>query len=121
MKRGIKNILLSLAGFSAAPILTACYGMPDNYYDEPEMFNDIKGFVVDTELNPIKDIEVYVDGQTCRTNENGSFHLDGEFWGYTTLTATDVDGEANGGEFGTVEVPVSEENHAIISVVMSRK
>ena len=121
MKRGTKNILLSLVGFSAAPILTACYGMPDNYYDESKLFDNIKGFVVDTELNPIENIEIKVNGLTCRTNEDGSFLLESEFYGYQTLIATDVDGEANGGEFGSVEVPISDLNHATVSVVMSKK
>ena len=36
MKRGIKNLLLSLVGFSAAPMLTACYGTAyDDYYPYP--------------------------------------------------------------------------------------
>ncbi|MBR5829672.1 MAG: hypothetical protein IKY63_00255, partial [Tidjanibacter sp.] len=68
MKRGIKNLLLSLIGFSAAPILTACYGMPDNYYPEPEEgFSEVKGYVVNTELQPIKDIEVSVNGVVTTT------------------------------------------------------
>ena len=58
MKRSVKNILLSMLGFSAAPILTACYGMPEppeQYWDK-----DFKGKVTDTLGNPIEGIKVYV-------------------------------------------------------------
>lgn len=122
MKRSIKNILLSLMGFSAAPILTACYGMP--YDVEPmESFDTVEGFVVTTDMEPIKNIDVEVDGKSVFTDEQGHFLIESSrnFWGEVVLTATDWDGEANGGEFGTESVTVTAENHSIVSVVMEKK
>lgn len=122
MKRSIKNILLSLMGFSAAPILTACYGMP--YDVEPmESFDTVEGFVVTTDMVPIKNIDVEVDGKSVFTDDQGHFLIESphNFWGEVVLTATDWDGEANGGEFGTESVTVTAENHSIVSVVMEKK
>lgn len=121
MKRGIKNLLLSLVGFSAAPMLTACYGTPYDDYNPMDEFSDIKGYVVDTEMKPINNIEVKVGEMVCRSGEDGAFLLDSEFYGNYTLTATDTDGEENGGNFGSVEVPITYQNHATVSVVMSKK
>lgn len=128
MKRGIKNLLLSLIGFSAAPILTACYGMPDNYYPEPEEgsteVTEVKGYVVNTELQPIKDIEVSVNGVVTTTDEGGYFHVETpEYPMYHTmlLRAEDKDGEENGGYYGTEYVDVTRDNHSRVSVVMSKK
>ena len=121
MKRGLKNILLSLVGFSAAPILTACYGMPYDDFEPGEEFDKIKGFVVDTDLNPIKDIRVDVNGTTCRTAEDGGFSFEDRYYGSYKLTATDVDGDNNGGYFGSEEVMVNEDNHSTVSVVMEKQ
>lgn len=123
MKRGIKNILLSLAGFSAAPILTACYGMPydDMYGNETNDITGIEGYVVDTQMQPIKNIEVAVGGFCDYTDENGHFILSHSFWGNQVLVATDKDGEANGGDFGTQSVTVTPEMSKIVSIVMPKK
>ncbi len=126
MKRKIKNILLSLVGFSAAPLLTACYGSPYYDYDpdNAEEFTDVKGYVVNTELEPIKDIEVAVNGAVTTTNEDGYFHIETPeypmYYG-EMLRAEDKDGEANGGDYSTVYVEVTSKNHERVSVVMSRK
>ncbi|MBO7300922.1 MAG: hypothetical protein J6U53_05920 [Tidjanibacter sp.] len=126
MKRKIKNILLSLVGFSAAPILTACYGTPYDYYDpdQGEDFTEVKGYVVNTELEPIKDIEVAVNGAVTTTDEEGYFHIatpDYPMYHNQMLRAEDKDGEANGGYYGSVYVDVTSENHERVSVVMSKK
>ncbi len=122
MKRSIKNILLSLAGFSAAPMLTACYGVP---YDEPmEPFDSVEGFVVTTDMEPIEGIKVETDGATsCLTDKEGHFLLESSynFYDAVLVTATDCDGEANGGDFGTQSVVVNSENHNVVSVVMQKK
>lgn len=121
MKRGVKNLLLSLVGFSAAPILTACYGTPYDDYVPMEEYDSIQGYVVDTDMNPIKNIQIEaVD--ICHTDQNGHFLISGpSFYGEVILKATDIDGEENGGDFGSVEVPISHVNHATVSVVMSKK
>lgn len=127
MKRKIKNILLSLVGFSAAPILTACYGSPYDDYDPDygrSEFTEVKGYVVNTELEPIKDIEVAVNGAVTTTDEKGYFHLatpDSPMYYHQMLLAEDKDGEANGGYYGSVYVDVTSVNHDRVSVVMSKK
>ena len=121
MKRSIKNILLSLVGFSAAPMLTACYGTPyDDMYNS-ETYESIEGCVVDTEMQPIKNIEVAVVGDYDYTDENGRFSFSRSYWGAHRLVATDWDGEANGGDFGTQSVTVTHENHSVVSIVMKKK
>lgn len=112
MKRSVKNILLSMLGFSAAPILTACYGMPepgpDQYWDK-----DFKGKVTDTLGNPIEGIKVYVGereysypeythspiaGHTpVMTDAKGNFTIHvGTVPHETYFVAEDVDGLDNG-------------------------
>lgn len=115
MKRGLKNALLGLLGFSAAPMLTACYGVepdiPDQYWDRT-----FKGQVTDTLGNPLEGIQVYVSQNThwwdpdhlpypyidesiepTLTDESGNFeiyiHTSG---GNARFVAADVDGTDNG-------------------------
>lgn len=126
MKRGIKNLLLSLIGFSAAPMLTACYGSPYDDYDPDSMepFTEVEGYVVSTEMTPIKGIRVSVGGLTTTTNEEGYFFVESpDYPMYQTerLLAVDIDGEENGGYFGSESVDVNSDNHSIVSVVMSKK
>ena len=127
MKRGIRNLLLSLIGFSAAPILTAFYGSPYGDYDPDygrSEFTEVKGYVVDTELQPIKDIEVAVNGAVTTTDEGGYFHIatpDYPMYYNVLLRAEDKDGEANGGYYGTEYVTVTQENCERVSVVMSKE
>ncbi len=126
MKRGIRNILLSLVGFSAAPLLTACYGSPyDNYDpDAAEPFSEVEGYVVNTEMKPIKGIQVAVNGLTTTTSEDGHFLIESaDYPMYYTelLCAEDIDGEANGGYYGMEYVDVTKDNHSVVSVVMSKK
>lgn len=126
MKRSIKNILLSLIGFSAAPMLTACYGSPyDDYVlDSMEPFTEVEGYVVSTEMTPIKGIKVSVNGLTTTTNEEGHFFVespDYPMYQSEWLLAEDIDGDENGGYFGSASVSVTNENHSIVSVVMSKK
>lgn len=126
MKRSIKNILLSLIGFSAAPMLTACYGSPYDDYapDSMEPFTEVEGYVVSTEMTPIKGIKVSVNGLTTTTNDEGHFFVespDYPMYQSEWLLAEDIDGEENGGYFGSASVSVTNENHSIVSVVMSKK
>lgn len=123
MKRGIKNILLSLVGFSAAPMLTACYGTPydDMYVDDNYDAIGIEGYVVDTQMQPIKNIEVAANGVYDHTDANGHFILPISFGSNRVVVATDRDGEANGGEFGTQSVTVTPQTSKIVSIVMSKQ
>ena len=127
MKRGIKNLLLSLIGFSAAPMLTACYGSPYDDYDPDDglsEFTEVKGHVVNTELQPIEGIEVAVNGAVTTTDEDGYFHIatpDYPMYFTESLRAEDKDGEANGGYYGTAYVNVTRENCERVGVVMSKK
>lgn len=120
MKRGVKNILLSLIGFSAAPMLTACYGMPYEEFDPP--FEGIKGYVVNEKLEPLFNIEVSVDGTKHHTNYAGEFTFSERFFGEgIVVQATDVDGEANGGEFNPQSVVVNSSNHQNLCIILNKK
>ncbi len=122
MKRGIKNILLSLVGFSAAPMLTACYGTPYDDYVPYEPFDRIEGFVVDTNLKPIDNIQVSANGHVDYTDENGHFSFSDAYFGDGELiTAEDIDGEANGGFYGSQSVTATKDNHTNLSIIMSKK
>ena len=125
MKRGIKNLLLSLMGFSVAPMLTACDGSPYDDYDPDSSapFTDVEGYVVSTEMMPIKGIRVSVNGLTTTTNDEGHFFVespDYPMYQSEWLLAEDIDGDENGGYFGSASVSVTNENHSIVSVVMKK-
>lgn len=113
MKRRLKNALLSLLGFSAAPMLTACYGVepdvPDQYWDR-----NFQGQVTDTLGNPIEGARVYVslnhyynhpdylpemDGNITpvMTDAEGKFDIYVHIAeGNANFVAEDVDGAENG-------------------------
>ncbi|MBQ3070888.1 MAG: radical SAM-associated putative lipoprotein [Tidjanibacter sp.] len=119
MKRSVKNILLSMLGFSAAPILTACYGMPE---PEPDQYwnKDFKGKVTNTDGAPIEGVKVYVGTREWHypdydirplegyapvmTDAKGEFNIHiGTVPHKTYFVAEDVDEAAGGGWFATTE------------------
>ena len=79
-------------------VVTPEYGVPMAEFS-------VKGRVVDTESNPIGNIEVSGSYYTVRTAADGTFHYQGEVDEFelseVTLHFTDRDGEENGGEFET--------------------
>ncbi|MBR2424635.1 MAG: hypothetical protein IKB18_05645 [Tidjanibacter sp.] len=119
MKRSVKNILLSMLGFSAAPILTACYGMPE---PEPDQYwnKNFKGKVTNTDGAPIEGVKVYVGTREwyypdyyirplegyapVMTDAKGEFNIHiGTVPHKTYFVAEDVDEAAGGGWFATTE------------------
>lgn len=121
MKRGLKNICLSILGFSAAPILTACYGV--EYEEYSPTFNSAEGYVVDSDLNPIENIRISsadVSEHTF-TDKDGHFRLQfNDFRHERTITAKDVDGAENG-EFENKSVRVTASNYNNVSVILDEK
>lgn len=110
MKTNLRRGLLALMGFSAAPMLTACYGMPyqDELYYTP--FSGISGMVVDSQtFQPIKGIKLSVKPngveQATYSDENGVFHLEGDFPRATYVYVEDVDG-INNGEYNSTSMLV---------------
>lgn len=101
-------ILLGALGFSACSDLEN--DQPD-MYGTPTMDFQTKGCVTDTENNPIQGLRVVLTEkydsnkeatQTFTTDAEGKFTSEKVYSGvgYSgTLTITDTDGEANGGEF----------------------
>ena len=80
-------------------------------YGTPTVEFTIKGKVTDTEGNPIKGIVVSSDRNSdlsAVTGEDGSFTTNKvrAINIYGTLTFTDTDGDANGGDFATKDVSV---------------
>ena len=103
--------LISLFGFGAASCVCA-YGTPTTDYT-------IKGKVADSEGMPIKGIVVSSRSawsdetsgvEVAVTGEDGSFRtktLSDNIHG-DIIVFTDTDGEANGGDFATIEVDISD-------------
>ena len=84
-------------------------------YGVPIATFSVKGRVVDSEMNPIPNIEVTRENRygSARTDENGLFHYIGDEMGFPEefksieMTFADTDGEENGGEFETKVVEVA--------------
>lgn len=104
-------ILLGALGFSACSDLEN--DQPD-MYGTPTMDFQTKGCVTDTENNPIQGLRVeltehyYDDGDYKVTTQTLTTDAEGKFISekilepvnyFGTLTITDIDGKANGGEF----------------------
>ena len=112
--------LLGVAAVTSCEIVApAMYGSPPSGYDDmvcmygtPVVEFSVKGKVVDSEGNPIPGIEISHDysGHKVYTLEDGSFDYTSEDNGFemetVTLEFTDIDGEENGGDFQSQEVPV---------------
>ena len=81
-------------------------------YGLPIVEFSVKGRVVDADENPIPNIEVTWGNMYGKavTAEDGTFHYKNNDMGFemtdVVLTFTDVDGEANGGDFETEDVQV---------------
>lgn len=111
----LMTAIISLLGFSACSDeekgMMCMYGTPTFDYQAD-------GRVVDEEGNPIEGIQVKVslrdvmnrqteDGGTIYSGKDGSFKTDKYFEKMIfSLTATDVDGAKNGGEFDSQEIRV---------------
>lgn len=114
-KSKFKRAAIYLLGFSATPMLTACYGVPTEY--EPTdytPFDDIIGQVVDRKTDtPIKGIEVSVTGTDIKTttDSNGNFYIDQYFTQSVELYFADIDGAANGDYYNSSTEVRSTNNH----------
>ncbi len=117
--------LLTLLGFSATQVSCIMYGPPADEYGSPRADFELKGKVVNEAGAPIEGIEVSAKWQiydfypthTTTTDSNGEYLIeDPDAWFGTTkltITAEDVDGEENGGEFATEdsEIEVKPEDY----------
>ena len=101
--------ILGLLGF------TACGNAPLDMYGSPTVDFTVKGKVTDSAGVPIKgivvsskDVSSFIDcsGLSAVTADDGTFTTNKmrEFGVIGTLIFTDSDGEANGGDFATLEV-----------------
>ena len=113
----IAGFLLSLLGFSGCEIfnLRAEYGQPHATYKVIGQVTDeggkpIPGIEVKGNLNYVKDGPLQLMNKTVTTDSDGKYILDSSNWpGSTsaTLEFTDIDGEANGGEFDSATLSTS--------------
>ena len=113
----IAGFLLSLLGFSGCEIfnLRAEYGQPHATYKVIGQVTDeggkpIPGIEVKGNLNYVKDGPLQLMDKTVTTASDGKYILDSSNWpGSTsaTLEFTDIDGEANGGEFESATLSTS--------------
>lgn len=111
MKQRIFLRIISLLGFTAAA--AGCSSSETNEaceYGTPYTEFSIKGIVTDTENNPVQDIRIVVDAEnrerfTAVTGPDGRYAVTerpvGTITGNVTVTADDVDGPQNGGEFAS--------------------
>lgn len=113
----IAGFLLSLLGFSGCEIfnLRVEYGQPHATYKVIGQVTDeggkpIPGIEVKGNLNYVKDGPLQLMDKTVTTDSDGKYILDSSNWpGSTsaTLEFTDIDGEANGGEFESATLSTS--------------
>lgn len=125
-KSKLKRAAMYLLGFSATPMLTACYGVPTEYEPTDYIpFDDISGQVVDRKTDtPIKGIEVSVRGTDIKTttDSNGSFYIDQYFTSSVEIQAKDIDGAENGDYYQSSEEVRSTNNHNIkISLLQAER
>ena len=99
IKSKLKRAAMYLLGFSATPMLTACYGLA---YEDPinqVPFEGISGGVYDAHSgSPIPGIMVSVRGyDICTiTNSEGRYYIDQHFDHAVYVRAEDIDSEENG-------------------------
>ena len=93
-----KLLVRLFALFGMTLTCVACYGVEYTEYN-PEF--GASGRVVDEQNNPIEGIEASSGGYVTYTDANGNFYIRST---RPALTLTDVDGEANGGEFLTEQL-----------------
>ncbi|MEE0916310.1 MAG: hypothetical protein U0L45_07370 [Alistipes sp.] len=113
LKVKIKRAAMYLLGFSATPMLTACYGMP---YQDPidnVPFDGISGGVYDAKTGePIAGIKVFAGNTvSTTTNSEGRYFLDHHFDQAVRVTAKDIDGATNGEYFDSSTFVTSLDNH----------
>ena len=110
MKR-IIYFLLTLLGFGAV----ACESQNLVEYGCPYADFHVSARVVDSEHNPIAGIEVSQNNYTKYglTDAEGNISFDYQGMSLDTILFTDVDGEANGGEFESVEMNYNDYDHML--------
>ncbi len=123
IKSRLKRAAMYLLGFSATPMLTACYGLPSDY-DEPfdfDPFDDISGTVVDRKSDkPIPGIKVSVAGEediSAITNADGKFYINHSFEHSVVIYAEDIDGKENGYYWRHRE-QITDENNIDLTISM---
>lgn len=121
MKRRVKNTLLALLGFSAVPMLTACYGVA--YDGCPYKELEVNGTVTDESYNPIGGIRVSATSENIANSEvitaaDGTFRI--TTCGSTLLTAEDIDGDQNGGNYLTAKRTISSDGDRQVVIVMEK-
>lgn len=120
----ILYFMLSALGFSACSDIENGDKKSDDWQDIPCMYGTpttefvVKGKVTDSAGVPIKgivvsskDVSSFIDcsGLSAVTADDGTFTTNKmrEFGVMGTLIFTDTDGEANGGDFATLEVDIA--------------
>ena len=126
LKALYKKIIQSVLALIGIGTLTACYGSPPpaGFIEGSVHFKDDDGTV-----QPVKNIEVRLaaDGSEYNTitNTDGSFLLQSFTYAENpvTITFTDTDGEANGGEFTskTLNPPASSVYDTAYNVALEKK
>ena len=100
IKSRLKRAAMYLLGFSATPMLTACYGL--GYYDEdidPSPFEDIYGVVYGSDTDaPIPGIKVSIPtfGISTTTDKDGKYLFKQGFETSLRVHFEDIDGAENG-------------------------
>ena len=93
----------------------ACYGVLEAEY-HPEFA--ASGRVVDEHNNPIENIEVSLGANRSYSNADGRFYVSGQ---QNELRLTDVDGEANGGEFVEQVMILNNGTQDVGDVILEKK
>lgn len=123
IKQKLRRSVLYLLGFSAFPMLTSCYGMPQDY-PYPDEDPKIEGNVLTDDQKPIRGILIsttkdYGASSRVYSNPEGGYTIYEES-NTRKVVFSDIDGDANGGDFEQQSKTI-EEVKANSKVIMKLK
>lgn len=123
IKQKIRRSVLYLLGFSAFPMLTSCYGMPQDYENLPPP-PDVEGKIVTNDQKPVEGILVSATTESGISRKTYS-NSEGEYTLYKDedirkIIFSDIDGNLNGGDFEQ-QTKTMEELKADGKVIMKLK
>jgi putative lipoprotein (rSAM/lipoprotein system) len=114
-----KGILGGLSFTSALFIFQACYGMPQDFYEEIQFTGHVKS---KSTGKPVEGILVSLNNNlTCETLENGEFQIFSERIDQAKLSFRDVDGDKNGAYLTQDTVIMQPDEHVILEIELEEE
>jgi len=114
-----KGIIGGLSFTSALFIFQACYGVPQDFYEEIQFSGQVKS---KTTGKALKGIRVSLnDNLSCETYENGQFQFFSEVIDQANLSFQDVDGDINGIYATKDTVILHPGEHVVLEIELEEK